>query len=259
MCLIALAWHSDPRYPLALAANRDEFYRRPTLPADWWPDAPGVLAGRDEEQGGSWLGLHVSGRFAAVTNARGAASAGRNPPSRGQLVREFLSGNQGASEYAHQCHEQIASYAGCNLLLGDGRQLFYVTNHPAPELRELPAGYYSLSNGHIDDHWPKMRRLAAGMTQALAAETVQTDDLLMLLTDRHQAEADELPHTGIGKRLEKQLSSVFIQMPVYGTRCSTGILAGTNGRLSFHERRFDARGQRAGDSRFTLEWPQPGK
>lgn len=255
MCLLALAWRSDPRYPLVVAANRDEFYKRPALAADYWPDAPGLLAGRDEEAGGTWLGVQESGRFAAITNARGAASPGSNSPSRGGLVSDFLASESSAADYARACQEKIADYAGCNLLVCDGQQLFYVTNHPEAELRKLPPGRYPLSNGHLDDHWPKMKRLASGLDAVLDQATPDTTALLDLLTDRQQAKGQELPNTGVGKLVEKQLSSVFIHLPVYGTRCSTAILVDAKGHLQFHERRFNSRGRADGDSHYEMDWP----
>lgn len=254
MCLIALSWRADARHPLVVAANRDEFYRRRSLPADFWPDAPGLLAGRDEEQGGSWLGVHTSGRFAAVTNARGVGAPGKHAPSRGHLVRDFLCSGAAAADWAEQCLAVIADYAGCNLLICDGVEMYYLTNHPAPELRLLAPGNYALSNGHIDDIWPKMQRVNASLAQLLQQPAPRTEDLLSILHDRNQASAAELPNTGIGKPLEKQLSPIFIQMPVYGTRCSTALLADAAGRLQFHERSFSAGGKAGGDVQFELDW-----
>lgn len=255
MCLIALSWRDDPQYPLAMIANRDEFYRRPTLPAAYWKDTPQILAGRDEQQGGSWLGVHTSGRFAAVTNARGAASAGKQPPSRGALVANFLNSEQSAADFGTAYLAQIGDYAGCNLLIGDDRQLFYLTNHPQAELRELPPGSYAVSNGHIDDSWPKMQQLSSSLEQALQQGDVTSDALLALLTSQEKVADEHLPNTGVNKLIEKQLSSIFIQLPAYGTRCSTVLLADTHGQLGFHERSFDKRGRASHDARFDLNWP----
>lgn len=255
MCLIALSWRADARYPLVVAANRDEFYRRRSLPAGWWADAPGLLAGRDEEAGGSWLGIHASGRFAAVTNARGVGAPGRQPPSRGDLVRDFLTSQDSAADFASDRLDRIADYAGCNLLVADQSQLFYLTNHPEPEMRELPPGRHALSNGHIDDLWPKMQRLREALDEQLAQSHPDTDVLLDMLASRDKAAGHELPDTGVGKPLEKQLSPIFIKLPGYGTRCSTAILASADGQLEFHERSFASGGKPAGDARYRLDWP----
>lgn len=255
MCLIALSWRADARYPLVVAANRDEFHRRPTLAANFWPEAPNVLAGRDQEQGGTWLGVTRGGRFAAVTNARGAATAGKSTPSRGALVSNFLASQDSAENFANDYQPQIADYAGCNLLLCDGQTLIYLTNHPKTEMRVLPPGRYAVSNGHIDDPWPKMCQLSAALEDSLQQPQLDSDDLLALLTSQKKAEDHELPSTGVEKLLEKQLSSIFIHLPVYGTRCSTAIIANAEGQMQFHERSFNNRGKASGDVRYSLAWP----
>lgn len=254
MCLIVLAWRADPRYSLVVAANRDEFYRRPTEPADHWPDAPHIIAGRDREQGGSWLGITQTGRFAAVTNARGVGGA-KEAPSRGLLVSDYLRGNESAHDYVTHKLEDIQQYAGCNLLVGDGKSLFYLTNHPEPEMRELTPGVHALSNGHIDQHWPKMQKVHEGLAAALKQPEVDQEALFDLMSDRSKPPADDLPNTGVGKILERQLSPVFIQLPVYGTRCTTTIAANHNGQVRFQERRFDAKGNVSGESSFDTTWP----
>ena len=255
MCLIAISWRADTRYPLVVAANRDEFHRRPTLPANFWPTAPDVLAGLDQEQGGTWLGVTRSGRFAAVTNARGAAAAGTSAPSRGALVSNFLSSQTPAEDFAQDYRQRIDDYAGCNLLLCDGQTLVYLTNHPSAEMRVLPPGRYAVSNGHIDDPWPKMGRLSSALDETLQQPQLNSDDLLGLLTSEQKADDHELPSTGVEKLLEKQLSSIFIHLPVYGTRCSTAIIVDTEGQLQFHERSFNNRGKASGDARHSLAWP----
>ncbi|WP_372877465.1 NRDE family protein [Pseudomonas sp.] len=251
MCLLALSWHNHAQYSLVVAANRDEFYRRPSRAADFWPNAPGVLAGRDEEQGGSWLGLHVDGRFAALTNARGASSV-PGAPSRGALVSDFLTSQLSARAYAETRLQEIAEYAGCNLFVCDSQSLHYLTNHPTPEARELPPGSYALSNGHLDDAWPKMRNLGTRFEQLLLEPIIRSDDLLGILTCRTLANDDDLPDTGVDPSLEKQLSSIFIHLPTYGTRCSTVITVDSNGHTRFTERRFNSEGEAAGDSEYEL-------
>ncbi|MEZ6188620.1 MAG: NRDE family protein [Planctomycetota bacterium] len=67
MCLILFAWRQHPRWQLAVAANRDEFHARRTRTAAF--EGP-LLAGKDLESGGTWLGVTRGGRFAAVTNVR---------------------------------------------------------------------------------------------------------------------------------------------------------------------------------------------
>ncbi len=129
MCLIVVGWRVHPDYPLIVAANRDEFYRRPTANADYWPEAPTVVGGRDLEAGGTWLGISKAGRFAAVTNVREPGVApGRE--SRGQLTRRFLLASVSASDYAHQLAP--AEFSGFNLLVADGQSLIYLSNRDGP-------------------------------------------------------------------------------------------------------------------------------
>lgn len=244
MCLISFAWNAHPDYRLIVAANRDEFYRRPTEPVQHWPDAPQIIAGRDKKAGGTWLGVTSNGRFAALTNARGGASP-KNAASRGLLVQAFLSGELSAADFARSTSPSLDQYAGCNLLVADAKQMFYLTNFPDCQYREVPAGIHALSNGHMDDLWPKMRKVRDGL-----ADKIDDDDnaLFELMSDRHQAEEAELPNTGVGKLLEKQLSSVFIKLPSYGTRCTTVLHLDHEGKGRFSERRFDGRGRTVGQN-----------
>lgn len=254
MCLIVCAWRTHPRYALVVAANRDEFYKRRTDAAGRWADAPQVIAGRDREQGGTWLGITESGRFAAITNVRGMGGS-KNAPSRGLLVRDFLLGSQSARQYAGERSAEASRYAGFNLLLGDGEELIYFSNQPSEHIRALPAGIHALSNGHIDEHWPKMRKVEKGLTALCEEEHIGAHRLFDLMADRQGAPADELPNTGVGRILERQLSPVFIHMPVYGTRCTTAITRERGGRTDFSERRFNSRGEVEGQTDLSLQLP----
>lgn len=253
MCLIALAWNHHANYELVVAANRDEFHKRQTAAADFWPDSPNVLAGRDLEQGGSWLGLSTTGRFAGITNARGTIVPNPDAPSRGWLIRDFLQGEQSARDFAEGLLDEIDRYAGFNLFLADREHLIYLSNVTEPAVRELQPGRYVLSNGHLDSDWPKMQRAGAALDDAMGSPDVSVDDLLSLLTDSTPAMDAELPDTGVGTDMERLLSPIFITSPVYGTRCSTAITV-RQGNVNFHERRFDPDGNNTGDSSFELEW-----
>lgn len=254
MCLIALAWKHHPNYSLVVAANRDEFHKRETAPANYWHDQPHVLAGRDLEQGGTWLGITTQGKFAGVTNARGTQQANKNSPSRGWLLRDYLSGEQSAHECAHELAERVEQYAGFNLFLADRNALYYLSNVTEPVVRELPAGQYVLSNGHLDSNWPKMQRASEALDTSLKESQVAHSALLNLLTDRTPALDAELPDTGIGASMERLLSPIFITSPVYGTRCSTAITADHLGNTEFTERRFNSRGEAVGESSYKLTW-----
>lgn len=240
MCLILIAHQAHPDIPLVVAANRDEDYQRPSAQAHFWPEANHVLAGRDLQAGGTWLGLTRSGRFAAVTNIRdwSAADAAR---SRGELVREFLEGDDEPFEYCQQVMAKAGEYRGFNLLVGDRHSLVYCDNLHR-NVQGLAPGTYGLSNHLLDTPWPKVvkgkNRLSeqvAGWHQASAAHG---EELLDILTDREIAEDEFLPNTGIGLEKERLLSPIFIQGDQYGTCCSTAIIVDKQGQALFHERSF---------------------
>ncbi len=254
MCLIAVAWRQRDDYPLVLAANRDEFFARPTREAAWWPSAD-VLAGRDEQAGGTWLGAAADGRFAALTNFRqvvaGGPPAPAGGPSRGAIVLDWLQGEPAAFE----CDLSAAAqdYAGYNLLYGDvgptGGALHYHSNRGAPK-RELPAGVYALSNGTLDEPWPKVRFASDALGGALRDHAPDSEALLTLLDLRDRAPDDELPDTGVGLAAERFLSAPFIVGPEYGTRCSTVLIVRADGEAIFHERTFDPTGTPISEQRY---------
>lgn len=220
MCLLALAYRVHPRYRLIVAANRDEFYQRPTAALHRWEEQPGVLAGRDLQAGGTWLGVSESGRFAAITNYRDPARR-VDGPSRGALVGDFLQGNQPAADYLAGLAARGGDYNGYNLLVLDDSGLWYHSNHgPAP--RALVPGVYGLSNALLDSPWPKVVRLRDGLARHLASGAEPKESALMgLLTDHWQPPAESLPDTGVPPDWERLLASAFIQGENYGTRSST--------------------------------------
>ena len=239
MCLILLAHEAHPSYRLVLAANRDEFYDRPTEAARFWEDAPRVLAGRDLLHGGTWLGVTRGGRVAALTNFRDPRSKTDGAPSRGFLVSDFLLKTQPAREYLEDLAARARLYNGFNLIAGDARGLFYYSNRSGAPA-ELKPGVYGLSNHLLDTPWPKVGRGAAALAEAVRRDpTLAPETLFDILADDARAADEFLPDTGVGLELERVLSPLFIRSPVYGTRCSTALLVGTDGRVTFAERTFD--------------------
>jgi uncharacterized protein with NRDE domain len=242
MCLIVFAWRPSHACPLVLAANRDEFYARPARPLAEWPDAPGVYAGRDLEAGGTWLGVGPGGRFAAVTNIRGG-KAGPGRRSRGELCAAYLAGELPIDTYAREVCARAEAYAGFNLLLGDGRQLYYLNSQNAAP-KALPEGLYGLSNAALDTPWPKLLKARKALAARLEGAPA---GLLDALADASQASDDELPDTGVGLAMERLLSSVFIASEHYGTRASTLVVAWADGRREVTERSFGAGGEPLGE------------
>ena len=240
MCLILLAWHAHPDYPLVIAANRDEFFARPAAPAAFWNKTPQVLAGRDLEAGGTWLGVDRHGRFAALTNYREGAqqSAQRrpSPPTRGALVADFLAGHAKAEGYLAELATHGADYSGFNLLVGDHRRLGYYTNRGAGP-RWLTPGIYGLSNHLLDTPWPKLATAKAAFAQALTDLPMQVP-FFNLLADREIVPDPHLPETGVPLDWERILSAVFVSSPTYGTRASTLLSMHRDGQVTLTEHSF---------------------
>ena len=252
MCLILFAHRAHPAYPLVVAANRDEWFRRPTAPAGFWPDAPDVLAGRDLEQRGTWLGVTRGGRFAALTNYRESGANRPDAPSRGALVSAFLRSQVPPGEYLERLRRDASGYNGFSLLVGDGAALCYFSNREG-EIRSLVPGVYGLSNSLLDVDWPKVQSGKSRLAAALDGGP-NADALLALLDDTGRAADHELPSTGVSAEWERRLSSLRIVADGYGTRSSTALLVGADGDVSFVERSFGEDGNEAGivRERFSL-------
>ena len=248
MCLIVFAWRPEHATPLIVAANRDEFYARPTLPLAAWEDYPGLYAGRDLEAGGTWLGVAPNGRFAALTNVRDPRQP-VGPRSRGELVAGFLQGRQAPLEYLRQVARRADDYSGFNLLVGDSAQLCYFNPRVGPPVAVAP-GVHGLSNAALDTPWPKLLRARGGLEALL--DKPDAGALLALLADNRQPGDAELPETGVGLATERLLSSVFIASPTYGTRASTALIVHADGRREVREHSFGPSGARLGDVSLSL-------
>jgi uncharacterized protein with NRDE domain len=233
VCLILVAWRVHADYPLVVAANRDEFFARPTLPADFWTDAPDLLGGRDLDAGGTWLGCTRSGRFAALTNFRDPAGQRAGLPSRGQLTSDFLLGDSKPMAYLEQLASHAAAWNGFNLLVGDGQTLCCFSNVSGVP-HALAPGVYGLSNHLLDTPWPKV---AAAKSALLASLDALPDPapLFALLRNASIHPDEQLPHTGVGLDWERILSAAFVVAPNYGTRCSTVLLKRKDGCITFDE------------------------
>lgn len=249
MCLLLLAHDSHPDYSLIVAANRDEFYDRPSAPLSFWADAPVVLAGRDLRAGGTWLGVDRRGRFAAVTNYRQGQREPAAPRSRGRLVSDFLMMKTEPRGYLEQVERDADLYNGFNLLAGDTHELLYFSNREGVR-RTLAPGVYGLSNHLLDTAWPKVtsgKNALNALVQRGAPELIT--DLFHLLSDRERPSDDLLPATGVGREWERLLSAAFISGDEYGSRSSSVILIGRDDYVVFVERSFGPRGEPAGEVR----------
>lgn len=246
MCLILLAYDNHPDYFLVVAANRDEYYSRPTAGARFWDEEPGLLAGKDLEHRGTWLGITRRGRFAALTNFRNPASYRSNASSRGVLVRDYLLSSGKPAEYLNNLQKVKDQYNGFNLVLMEGEDLWCCSSRALRPERMSP-GIYGISNHLPDTPWPKVVKGKESMGRVLAREEAYlAEGLLDMLSDDSPARDDELPSTGVSLGWERLLSSIFIRSETYGTRASTVLLIDRRGRVNFYERSFGANGRRMG-------------
>lgn len=262
MCLVIFAHQVSSDYPLLVAANRDEYHNRPTAVSDFWPDQPQLLAGRDLLQGGTWMGVTRSGRFAAVTNYRDPARTAAAPRSRGELPLEFLLGSQPPPEFLDDVATRAQEYAGFNLLVGDRDCLWYFTNSGSGGARRLRPGVYGLSNAGLDTPWPKVELGKSRLVSLLAEndtapaaprnqQNVQPparhhpmthDALLDVVGDRTLADPCALREHGLDGSMDPLLSAQFIVSDGYGTRSSTTLWLDAHAQVHWRELSFNQRG-----------------
>lgn len=251
MCLIVFAVDSHPHYKLILAANRDEFYERPTKVADFWEDHPSILGGRDVRASGTWMAINRAGKFSAVTNYRDLQNINPEAKSRGELPVNFLMGEHSAETYLKQLHQEADEYNGFNLLTYDGGEVCHYSNYEG-KVNRLSSGIYGLSNALLDTAWPKVEKLKKRFSEIISTD-VNHEALLDLLVDPSLADDDQLPDTGVGYDMEKMLSAICIKSEKYGTCCSTILTISTQGEIKFTERSYPVGGRKEGQVSFTLK------
>lgn len=233
MCVVAIAWQSDPKWRLVVAGNRDELHARLSVPLSRWADRPAIIAGRDCVSGGSWMGVSDEGRFAVVTNIRDADGPDPDKASRGALVSDWLA--------TGSLPPPTASFNPFNLIVTGRQAARFVSNRPGPTSHLLTPRIHGLSNAIAGEHWPRKDRLVAELTLWLAGPADRPDKLLDLLADETTPHDDAYP--------------VFIRNPLYGTRCSTIIAVDHAGHGQIIERRFDGHGVISGQTTFDFNWP----
>ena len=243
MCLLIFAHQLSADYPLMVAANRDEFHARPTAASAFWPEYPGLLAGRDLEQGGTWMGVAREGRFAAVTNYRDPDVALPAPRSRGELPLDYLAGRETPASYLANLAKRGGEYAGFNLLVGDRDSLWYFANSGGQPPRALAPGLYGLSNARLDTPWPKVERGKAMLLSLQQGGGVSHDALAQLVADRTLAYQRSLACLGLSGTMDQALSAQFIVTEEYGTRSSTTVWTETSGRTHWRELSFGTGGE----------------
>ncbi len=237
MCLIFFSYNLRTDYRLILAANRDEYYERPTQPLDFWDDVPHILAGRDLRGKGTWMGITRTGRWAAITNFRDPASLKNDAPSRGLLVSDFLIGKASPKAYLEHIKSIGHRYNGFNLLVGDASAICYYSNRGKGVQRMNP-GLYGLSNHLIDTPWPKVKKGKADIEIPFAKKEIHSEDIFKVLGNKDHPPDDTLPDTGMGLTWERILSPLFVTSDIYGTRSSSVLLMEKTGKITFWERTF---------------------
>jgi uncharacterized protein with NRDE domain len=235
MCLILFAIAPLDQYRLVVAANRDEYYERPTRPAMFWPENAEIMAGKDLSMGGTWMGITRSGRFAAVTNFRENPPHQIPPLSRGDLTTEFLESTDTPSDYLDALANRADQYRGFNLILGDADGFYYYSNQSTNHIR-LEPGFYGLSNQRLDCNWPKVNEGREKLKALIGAANLD-QVLLNLLSDTGDSRA---------------FSNSFIASAEYGTRSKTVLIWRTDGSLSFTEQNFSKNGEPGTSGAFTF-------
>lgn len=255
MCIVTLNVHDHPYYKLVIAANRDEFYERPTAQASFWSDYPYILGGRDLKEMGTWLGITKQGRVALVTNFRDLAAESKDKKSRGAIVNHFLTNNDHPITLLEQLQNEKDQYNGFNLIAGTVDDLYHYGNNEST-ITKITPGTHSLSNGTFQTNWPKTTKARTMLHDYVRAhEVIKVEDIFQQLNDRELAPDEALPNTGVSFELEQKLSSIFIDnVPNYGTRISTVILVTKDNKVTFAERTYE-NGQYADqkDFAFTIQ------
>jgi len=238
MCIINFHYKDHPNYDLIILANRDEFYGRPTAAAHFWEEDQELLAGKDLEAKGTWLGITKTGRFAALTNIRDASVHKTFPTSRGALVTDFLQGQSSPKEYTKSLAEKGKAYSGFNILVGNKDKLYYLNNRENSAI-EIEPGTHSVSNHFLNTPWPKVLRGQAKLRNYVhSVEEIDPEKLFQIGMDAELAKDEDLPETGVSIDLERQLSPLFIKTENYGTRSITILTIDREGAVHFIERTF---------------------
>ncbi|MEO7688083.1 MAG: NRDE family protein [Sphingomonas sp.] len=253
MCVLAFAWQAHPRWRLLAAGNRDEYHARPAQSLERWELPTHLIAGRDLQSGGTWLGVSEQGRFAVVTNLRGFAPPDPNLASRGALVTNYLAGT---GLYAHARTADLSAFNPVNLIIADQQGACFMTNRPDAARTTLASGLYGLSNGKLDEPWPKTMRLKSELLDWITGGATSPEMLFDGLREETLPDIGQDPAIPSDVPQEPNHSPIFIRDPVYGTRCSTVVAIDMDGRGVILERCFSAEGAETGRTTLPFVWPE---
>jgi uncharacterized protein with NRDE domain len=236
MCLVAIAWKVHPDFPLVISANRDEFFERPTQNLHQWES--GIYAGKDLRSGGTWMGFHPNGRWALLTNYRDFSSILKPTISRGKLVQNWLENQITPEEYLTEIEKTLENYDGFNLLVSDGKSLWYLSNY-GKGVEEIRSGIHGISNGLLNDPWPKTE-LAKGQMKKILEGIPTENKLLDILKSTETYSLEDLPKTGVLPEMEIGLSAQLIRLnDTYGTVSATAVIQNSGGLVRMKERKFE--------------------
>lgn len=252
MCVAAVAWHAHPDWRLVAIGNRDEFHDRPASPLAHWDEAKHIIAGRDLKSKGTWLGVSEQARFVLVTNRRGFGDPDPSRVSRGRLVTDMLSGTR---TYADAQVDQLDDFNPFNLIAITNGQAHFLSNRPEPIHSSLLHGIYGLSNGSLDEPWPKTLYLKGALLEWLNEPGHGPDPLFAALANENPGDVGLHPQQPSDISAEARDTAPFIRNPTYGTRCSTVVLVDRAGSGQILERRFDAAGMITGETALSFRWP----
>jgi len=251
MCILFLAINQHKEFPLIILANRDEFQERPTKSAHFWKEYPDLLAGRDEKEGGTWLGVTRTGRISALTNYRDIPLHKEGRLSRGLLVRDYLMSEKSSKEYLDFLVADKDKYNPYNILIGNKEELF-VYNNISNEIQKLENGFHGLSNAYLNSPWVKLSRGIEAMRNHILDNKINPEELFSIMQDETKAPDELLPDTGVGLEKERFLSSIFLKSPVYGTRSTAMLLFDRHNTVSFYEKSYNPNGETVGE--FQVEY-----
>lgn len=249
MCLITFAYKAHPKYKFILAANRDEFYARPTAIAHWWEDHKEILGGRDLQAKGTWMAINKKGRFAAVTNYRDIKNIKSDARSRGDLPVNLLLSKKRPSEYSRSVFNEGQQYNGFNLITLDD-EMAHVSNYDN-EVKLLEPGIYGLSNALLDTPWPKVQKAKRDFN-VLIKQSFELEDLIEMMQNPETAADEDLPETGLDYVREKAVSAMCIRTPDYGTCCTTAITIDHDGNVNFMEKSYPVGDRKEGTVSFNF-------
>lgn len=237
MCLIVVAYKYHPEYPLILAGNRDEFHERPTQELHIWNEDPQILAGKDLEAGGTWLGINQNGKFAALTNHRDLSNIKEHTLSRGNIVLDIIRSELSTSDQLSIMTPEFSKYNGFNLIAGTLDDLYFVSNH-GDEIQNIKPGLYGISNASLNTPWPKTNSALENFSTALNKDQTDENDIFDLLCNTNRYPESILPKTGLTPEMEIAVSSVFILTKNYGTRSSALLMYDKSGKVKFIEQTY---------------------